>query len=56
MSKLRDLGGQTYRQTDSNSGTFTHPVPSDTEHVEDFKLGIDSWEDTFCAGKNAFVE
>ena len=40
----------------SNSGTFSHPVLSDTEHVELCKLGIDSLSDTCCAGKHAFFE
>ena len=39
-----------------NVVTFNHTVLSDTEHVEGCKLGIDSWEDTWCAGKHAFVE
>ena len=42
--------------TDSDAGTFCHPVLLDTEHVEGFKLGIDSWADTLCAGKHEFVE
>ena len=32
--------------TNSNTGTFFHPVLSDTEHVVDCKPGIDSWADT----------
>ena len=32
--------------TNSNEGTFFHPVLSDTEHVVDCKPGIDSWADT----------
>ena len=43
-------------QTHSNEGKFCHPVLSDNEHVEVCKLGIDSWADTYCAGKHAFVE
>ena len=42
--------------TNSNEGTFFHPVLSDTEHVEGFKLGIDFWACTLCAGKHAFIE
>ena len=42
--------------TDSDAGTFRHPVLSDTEHVEGYKIGIDYWADTFCAGKHEFVE
>ena len=42
--------------TKSNTGTFSHLVLSDIEHVEGYKLGIDSWADTCCVGKHAFVE
>ena len=42
--------------TNSNAGTFFHPVLSDTEHVEGYKFDTDSWADTCCAGKHAFVE
>ena len=41
--------------TNSNAGTFFHAVLSYIEHVEDCRLGIDSWADTCCAGKHAFV-
>ena len=36
--------------------SFRHPVLSDREHTDGGKLGIDSWADTCCAGKHAFVE
>ena len=42
--------------TNSNAGTFCHPVLSYTEHVEGWKLGIDYWADTWFACKNAVVE
>ena len=42
--------------TNSNAGIFCQPVLSDTRHVEGCKLGIDSLEDTCCAGKHAFAE
>ena len=40
----------------SNASTFRHPVLSDSEHAEGYKLGIDSWADTCCADKHEFVE
>ena len=42
--------------TNSNAGTFCHPILSDIEHVEGCKLGIDFWADTCCAIKHAFFE
>ena len=42
--------------TNSNADTFRHPSLSDHEHNYGCKLGIDSWADTCCAGKHAFVE
>ena len=42
--------------TNSNAVTFCHPVISDTEIFEVCKLGIDSWADTCCSGKNTFFE
>ena len=59
-TRLHRIGMITYRipkaVTNSNAGTFFHPVLSYNEHVEVCKLGIDSWSDTRCAGKHAFVE
>ena len=40
----------------SNTGTFSHLVLSDTQYVEGCKLVIDSWADTCYSGKHAFVE
>ena len=42
--------------TNSNACTFFHAVLSDTENVKGWKLGIDSWAETCCTGKHAFVE
>ena len=42
--------------TDSSTDTFRHPTLSDAEHNDGCKLGIDTWADTCCAGKHAFVE
>ena len=39
-----------------NPDAFVHPRLTDTEHREGSRLGIDSWADTACAGKHAFVE
>ena len=36
--------------------TFHHPQLTQQEHSFGCKLGIDSWADTCCAGKHAFVE
>ena len=35
---------------------FRHPRLTDDEHTNGCKLGIDTWADTCCAGKHAFVE
>ena len=40
----------------SNTGTFSHLVLSDTQYVEGCKLVIDSWADTWYSGKHSFVE
>ena len=39
-----------------SSENFRHPTLSEKEHNEGARLGIDSWADTACAGKHAFVE
>ena len=53
-TRLQHIGMITSRTAkdvrDYNSGNFFHPFLLDTEHVEGFKLGIDSWADTCCAG------
>ena len=36
--------------------SFRHPVLTSIEHFEGCRLGLDSWVDTCCAGKHAFVE
>ena len=36
--------------------SFRHPVLNTRQHLEGCRLGIDSWADTGCAGKHAFVE
>ena len=36
--------------------SFRHPVLNERQHLEGCRLGIDSWADTGCAGKHAFVE
>ena len=40
----------------SHSDTFRHPPLTDNEHNNGTRLGIDSFADTSCAGKFAFVE
>ena len=42
--------------TNTNASTFRHPKLSDLEHNNGCRLGIDTWADTSCAGKHAFVE
>ena len=42
--------------TNANADTFRHPILSDEDHNEGCKLGIDTWADTCCAGKHAYVE
>jgi hypothetical protein len=42
--------------TKFNMSTFRHPKLSDEDHTNGCKLGIDTWADTCCAGKHAFVE
>ena len=39
-----------------NIDTFVHPKLSPTELQYGTRLGIDSWADTSCAGKHAYVE
>jgi hypothetical protein len=39
-----------------NSDKFRHPTLSEKEHNDGARLGIDSWADTACAGKHAYVE
>ncbi|GFH50586.1 hypothetical protein CTEN210_07062 [Chaetoceros tenuissimus] len=36
--------------------SFVHPTLTANEHQRGTRLGIDSWADTNCAGKHAFVE
>lgn len=43
-------------QSNFNVETFRHPLLSDDEFKNGTKLGLDSWADTGCAGKHAFVE
>ena len=43
-------------RTQFNPDTFRHPVLTDAEHDHGTRLGIDTWADTACAGKHAFVE
>ena len=42
--------------TNTNADTFRHPILSDEDHNEGCKLGIDTWAETCCAGKHAYVE
>ena len=35
---------------------FCHPILSEDEHLNGFRLVIDTWADTACAVKHAFVE
>ena len=35
---------------------FHCPILSEAEHLNVFRLGIDTWADTACARKHAFVE
>ena len=42
--------------TKFNMSSFRHPKLSDEDHTNGCKLGIDTWADTCCAGKHAFVE
>ena len=39
-----------------NPDAFVHPQLTDDEHNSGSRLGLDSWADTACAGKHAFVE
>ena len=39
-----------------NVSTFRHPALTDEQHVNGYKLGIDTWADTNCAGRHAFLE
>ena len=36
--------------------TFVHPKLSDDEHFHGTRLGFDSWADSCCAGKHAYVD
>ena len=36
--------------------TFRHPKLTNEQHSNGCKLGIDTWADTNCAGRHAFVE
>ena len=36
--------------------SFRHPVLNTRQYLEGCRLGIDSWADTGCAGKHAFIE
>ena len=36
--------------------SFVHPTLTPKEHQNGSRLGIDSWADTNCAGKHAYVE
>ena len=42
--------------TKFNMSSFRHPKLSEEDHTNGCKLGIDTWADTCCAGKHAFVE
>ena len=42
--------------TESYADSFRHPKLTTAEHNEGCKMGIDSWADTCCAGKHAYVE
>ena len=44
-----------WTQTKENS-TFRHPVLNKDETKQGCRLGIDSWADTSCSGKHAYVE
>ena len=39
-----------------NIDRFRHPIITPREESMGCKLGIDSWADTCCAGRHAFVE
>lgn len=43
-------------RTSFNIESFVHPNLTPLEHQRGTRLGIDSWADTNCAGKHAFVE
>ena len=36
--------------------TFRHPTLTEQEHKKGTRLGIDSWADSCCSGKHAYVE
>ena len=44
------------RSSCHNINNFRHPTLSQEEHRSGTRLGIDSWADTSCAGKHAYVE
>ena len=39
-----------------NINNFKHPVLTNDELFQGTRLGFDSWADTSCAGKHAFVD
>ena len=43
-------------QSKFNVDTFRHPKLSETELLKGGHLGLDSWADTGCAGRHAYVD
>ena len=38
------------------SDVFCHTILSKAKHINGWRLGIDTWDNTACEGKHAFVE
>ena len=51
---LSSIIGRT--STNINIDTFNHPILTDDEQLFGCRLGFDTWADTSCSGKHAFVE
>jgi hypothetical protein len=43
-------------KTSININEFSHPVLSDNDILFGCRLGLDTWADTSCSGKHAYVE
>ena len=43
-------------QSSYDYDSFRHPVLTHDEKNNGARLGIDTWADTVCAGKHAYVE
>ena len=56
FAPFRTIIGKATSSPSYNLDSFRHPSLSDDEHNNGCKLGIDTWADTCCAGKHAYVE